>query len=284
MENTKFLSMHLGTLYKKHGMSISYVSGYVDGYTACNYVCSKHGEFVNLPVYVTGGRKQRNGCPDCSLQNRRTGRRNTKLYGVGVNDWDGNVSISYSEKIPEYRMWKDLLKRVYSDVYQQKSPTYIGVTIDKRWHSLKCFIEDVSKLKNYQKGLHDGYALDKDIAINGNRHYSLETCCFVPPEINTQFRITSKVSDLPIGVYKKDGVNGCKYACDCRSGNKTVYLGLYQTPEEAFEVRKKFKQGVMKELAEKYEDVLDERVLHKLLNYDYNENGLITTPDLTKEI
>ena len=132
MENTKFLSMHLGTLYKKHGMSISYVSGYVDGYTACNYVCSKHGEFVNLPVYVTGGRKQRNGCPDCSSQNRRTGRRNTKLYGVGVNDWDGNVSISYSEKIPEYRMWKDLLKRVYSDVYQQKSPTYIGVTIDKR--------------------------------------------------------------------------------------------------------------------------------------------------------
>ena len=59
---------------------------------------------------------------------------------------------------------------------------------------------------------------------------------------------------------------------------------MYQTPEEAFEVRKKFKQGVMKGLAEKYENILDERVLHKLSNYDYNENGLITTPDLIKEI
>ena len=30
MENTKFLSMHLGTLYEKHGMPISYISVYTD--------------------------------------------------------------------------------------------------------------------------------------------------------------------------------------------------------------------------------------------------------------
>lgn len=283
MEDSKFLSMHLGTLYKKHGMAISYVSGYVDNNTACNYICSKHGEFVNVPVYVTGGRKQRNGCHSCSSQNYRTSRRKRKLYGVGVNDWDEAVSINYSKKIPEYQMWKDLLKRVYSDKYHQKSPTYVGVTIDPKWHSLKGFIEDVSKLKNYEKGLYEGYALDKDIAINGNRHYSLGTCCFVPPEVNMQFRVVSKTNDLPVGVYKKDNVKGCSYACDCRSDNKTTYLGMYRTQEEAFEVRKKFKQGVMKELAERYKTLLDERVLHKLSNFDYDESGLITTQDLIKE-
>lgn len=282
MENTKFLSMHLGTLYKKHGMSIMYVDGYVDNNTACNYICSKHGEFVNVPVYITSGSKQRNGCSECASQNRQASRRKNKLYGVGVNDWDDAVSINYSKKIPEYQMWKDLLKRVYSDKYHQKTPTYVGVTVDHKWHSLKCFIEDVSKLKNYEKGLYEGYALDKDIVVNGNRHYSIDTCCFVPMEVNTQFKVLVKTNGLPKGVYK-NAPSG-KYCCDCTTPEKTVYLGRYETPEEAFEVRKKFKQNEMKRLAKKYQGVLDERVIHKLENFDYNEDGVTTTPDLVKEI
>lgn len=283
MGNTKFLSMHLGTLYKKHGVSISYVSGYIDNYTACRYVCALHGEFENIPVYITSGSKQRNGCRDCASKNYRTSRRKSKLYGVGVNDWDDSVSVGYSKKIPEYQMWKDVLKRVYSEKYHKKSPTYIGVTIDPKWHSLKGFIEDVSKLRNYEKALYSGYALDKDIAINGNRNYSLDTCCFVPPEVNTQFKVINKHNDLPVGVYEKRKVSGSGYACDCRANGETIYLGTYTTPEEAFEVRKEFKQSVMKELAVKYENLLDERVLHKLLNFDYDVNGTVTTEDLIKE-
>lgn len=57
-----------------------------------------------------------------------------------------------------------------------------------------------------------------------------------------------------------------------------------KTPEEAFEVRKKFKQNEMKKLAKKYQGVLDERVIHKLENFDYNEDGITITPDLVKEI
>lgn len=282
MSNTKFLSMHLGTLYKKHGMSISYMSGYTDNYTACNYVCSKHGEFTNIPVNITSGSKKKNGCPSCASINRQRSARNVLLYGVGLNDWDGAVSVSYSKKIPEYQMWKDLLKRVYSEKYHKKSPTYIGVTIDPKWHSLKGFIEDVSTLKNYEEALYNGYALDKDIAVNGNRHYSLENCCFVPPEVNTQFKVLNKTNGLPKGVYKKTDSN--KFACDCRTSEKTFYLGLYDTPEEAFIVRKRFKQIEMKKLADKYRGVLDERVIHKLEHFDYNEDGLTTTSDLIKEI
>ena len=284
MNNAKFLSMHLGTLYKKHGMSISYVSGYTDNNTACRYTCAIHGEFENIPVYITSGSKQRNGCRDCASKNYQTSRRKNKLYGVGVNDWDDSVSIGYSKKIPEYQMWKDLLKRVYSEKYHKKSPTYIGVTVDPKWHSLKGFIEDVSKLKNYEKALYSGYALDKDIAVNGNRHYSLDTCCFVPQEVNIQFKVVSKNSELPIGVYEKRKVNGSSYACDCQANNKTIYLGMYPTPEEAFIVRKKFKQQEMQRLADKYRGILDERVIYKLEHFDYDENGSIVTPNLIKEI
>ena len=42
MGNSK-LTQFLGTLYKKHGMSITYVSGYVDTMTNCTFMCAKQG-------------------------------------------------------------------------------------------------------------------------------------------------------------------------------------------------------------------------------------------------
>ena len=40
----------------------------------------------------------------------------------------------------------------------------------------------------------------------------------------------------------------------------------------------------MKKLAKKYQGLLDEMVVHKLENFDYNEDGVTITPDLVKEI
>ena len=59
---------------------------------------------------------------------------------------------------------------------------------------------------------------------------------------------------------------------------------MYPTPEEAFIVRKKFKQQEMQRLADKYRGILDERVIYKLEHFDYDENGSIVTPNLIKEI
>ena len=276
MQN-KYLTQFLGSLYKKHGMSISYIEGYQGLYETCKFMCTKHGEFVAIPYNVVhNGGKTANSCQSCGSDNRSKSARSKKLYGVGINDWGKLVSISSAKKIPEYKMWKDLLKRVYSEVYHKKSPTYIGTSLDKKWLSLTNFIEDVSKLPNYEKGLTEGWALDKDIILNGNRHYSLETCCFVPPDVNSNFRQVTKSNGLPLGVYlKKSG----KFACDCPTPTKTIYLGLHNTPEEAFLARKKFKQSVMKGLANKYREVLDHRVIYKLDNFDYNHSGSVITKD-----
>ena len=222
MGNSK-LTQFLGTLYKKHGMSITYVSGYVDTMTKCTFMCAKHGEFEKKPYSVAHQGKKNAGCKLCGRENLISKRRKNNLYGVGVNDWDDVVSISYSEKIPEYQMWKDLLKRVYSDRYHEKSPTYIGTSMDEKWHSMKAFVSDVSRLKNYDKALHEGWALDKDIVVFGNKHYSFDTCCFVPPEINSHFKDLKKTNGLPMGVYKT--VRG-KYACDVKVDKKTTYLGV----------------------------------------------------------
>ena len=278
MQN-RYLTQFLGSLYKKHGMSVSYIEGYQGLQESCKFMCAKHGEFTATPYNVVhNGGKTANSCQSCGSDNRSKSSRSKKLYGVGINDWDGLVSVSTAQKIPEYKMWKDLLKRVYSEAYHKKSPTYIGTSLDKRWLNLTNFIEDVSKLPNYKKGLTEGWALDKDIILNGNKHYSLETCCFVPPDVNGNFKQLNKSNELPMGVYLKK-TNG-KFACDCRTPEKTVYLGMYDTPEQAFLVRKTFKQSVMKDLANKYRGVLDYRVIHKLDNFDYNYAGSVITEDI----
>ena len=47
----------------------------------------------------------------------------------------------------------------------------------------------------------EGWQLDKDILIKGNKIYSPDTCCFVPSEINNLFVGCNKSrGSLPIGV------------------------------------------------------------------------------------
>lgn len=270
--DSKFLSKFLGTLYKRHGMSVSYKDGYVDGQTPCNFICSVHGDFVNKPHNVVHQGISRNGCGVCASKNRMKSHRKSLVCGVGINDWDDVVYVTANDKIPEYKMWKDMLKRVYSPVYQAKSKHYIGASCDPKWLSLKGFIEDVSRMPNYDKGLTGGWSLDKDIIVTGNKHYSKDTCAFVPQEINSNFKTSTKSGGLPMGVYSHK--NG-KFACDCSIKHKTHYLGMYDTPEEAFAVRKTFKQKHMKNIAAEYEGVVDSRVILKLKGYDYDYNGNI---------
>lgn len=40
---------------------------------------------------------------------------------------------------------------------------------------------------NTQEYRQDVWCLDKDILVRGNKLYSPETCCFVPPEVNILF-------------------------------------------------------------------------------------------------
>lgn len=271
---SKQLTQFLGTLMKRHGLSVSYIDGYNSTLEYCNFICAKHGEFVNKPYNVV--HQGSNGCKECGYE-RRHKRNASKLYGVGINDWDDRVSTSIVDKIAEYQMWKDLLKRIYSKKYQNKSPNYVGCTVDEKWLSLKAFINDVSILKNYEKGLYNGWCLDKDILKNSNKHYSLENCCFVPPKVNSNFKKLNKVTELPCGVYihSRSG----RYCCDITVDSKTIYLGSYDTAEEAFLIRKAAKQKEMSLLADKYIDELDGGVIYKLKNYDYDYNGNVITPD-----
>ena len=106
----------------------------------------------------------------------------------------------------------------------------------------------------------EGFHLDKDILIKGNKIYSFKTCCFVPVEINSLLTKTnSKRGNLPIGVSK----SGNKYKARLNSN----LLGTFDTSKEAFKVYKVAKEKHIKEVAEIWKSQITKQVYKALLKY-----------------
>ena len=142
-------------------------------------------------------------------------------------------------------------------------PTYVDCTISEGFKDLNFFYEWCLEQVGFAN---NKWHLDKDILVKGNREYGDQTCCFVPEEINLMF-VTQKSNRgvLPIGV------SYCKpfnlYQAKVRKNNKTVDLGFYCTPEEAFYAYKQAKEDYIKEVANKWKDQIDTRVYEALMNW-----------------
>lgn len=95
------------------------------------------------------------------------------VCGVGyIGDGGYKASIK-GLQTNSYQIWLGMMKRCYSDKFQIRHPTYIGCTVCEDWHNFQNFAEwfDLNYI--------DGFELDKDIRIDGNKIYSPETCLFV---------------------------------------------------------------------------------------------------------
>jgi len=185
------------------------------------------------------------------------------VCGVGVNDWVGNISVG-GKRIREYDLWTSMLKRCFDEKCKQKHPTYQGVTCSKDWLSMTKFIEDVSQMRGF--GL-EGWQLDKDILVKGNKLYSKDTCCFVPQEVNSLLiKCDNSRGEYPVGVYfhKASG----KFMAQLAINGKVKFLGRFTAPEEAFQAYKTAKEAQIKAVAEKWKHLLDEIVYLALLAYE----------------
>jgi len=199
------------------------------------------------------------------LEDLKMGRKRSLVFGVGVNDWIGDISVG-GKDIREYQLWKSMLERCFSDGFKQSRPTYEGVTCSHEWLSMTNFIEDVSQMKGY--GL-SGWALDKDILVKGNKLYSKDTCCFVPAEVNSLLiKRDNCRGEYPVGVCF-DKASG-KFKASLAINGKRKHLGLFASPEEAFQVYKRAKEAQIKAVADKWQHLLDERVYLALMAYEVN--------------
>lgn len=169
----------------------------------------------------------------------------------------------YNSTYKSYYVWKDMFKRCYDSKYLVKFNTYIGCSVCEEWHNFQNFAEWHEE--NYYTIGNEKMQLDKDILFKGNKIYSPETCVYVPEKINYLFvKSNKRRGDYPIGVYLHS--DGDKFVAQCDDG-KAIYLGRYDTPEEAFDVYKSFKENLVKQIADKYYGSIPEKLYRAMYNY-----------------
>ena len=111
--------------------------------------------------------------------------------------------------------------------------------------------------ENYYEVPGEKMCLDKDILCKGNKVYSRDTCIFVPQRINNLFTKCNKSRGKdPIGVHPNSSGS---YVVLCNDiYGKRIYLGSYSAKEEAFRIYKNYKEKVIKEVIDSYEDKIPE--------------------------
>lgn len=183
--------------------------------------------------------------------------RNKKVFGVGVNDFQGCTCDSSGRINRPYRDWYNMLSRCYCKI--KNAPTYNDCTVCDEWLYSSNFI------KWHNEHYIEGFQLDKDILIKGNKVYSPATCAFVPQEINSLFtKHNATRGKYPIGVYKNSRGKGYDAKVWMPKGcvNKR-----FDTIEEAFNAYKESKEAYIKIIADKYKGVISDEIYNAMYKY-----------------
>ena len=187
------------------------------------------------------------------------------VYGVGCNDVQFQIKID-GKIVWQYHLWVNMLQRAFDAKYKQRSPTYEDATCCDEWLSFGNFVEWVNREVGY-KGKPEGYCLDKDIIVKGNKTYSPEACSFVPTAVNLLLNDRSNDRGIyPVGVYFDKNVG--KYKAYLTCFGKLKHLGLYTTIESASFAYKVAKEAQIKIVATQYKDVLSPAVYESLMNWE----------------
>jgi len=163
----------------------------------------------------------------------------------------------------EYSLWQGIRARCFRNS-SKKDAGYKDCTVDPRFYGFQAFAAWVTK----QIGFYDGFQLDKDLLVKGNRTYGPDQCIFLPHEINSSLIKNSGIrGDLPIGVLRNAGqaINPFRACISISQRNRRI--GSYETPNEAFLAYKEAKESAIKELAHKYKHAIDPRAFAALINY-----------------
>lgn len=176
------------------------------------------------------------------------------------------LSTKDYKRTNQYSSWYDMMRRCYDLKRMQSFPTYKNCTVVEQWHNFQNFAKWHNE--NYYEVEGQTMSLDKDILIRGNKIYSPETCVFVPQNINALFtKHDAKRGLYPIGVSFHKGIG--KFTARCANGNgKNVNLGVFLTPESAFNVYKKYKENLIKEIADKFKNQIPQKLYDALYKYE----------------
>lgn len=171
-----------------------------------------------------------------------------------------------------YRMWQGLLERVYSPLLHKRAPRYKDCTLSEEWHNYQLFCRDILEMcPTLMTDLEAKYELDKDLLYSGNKHYSKETCCFIPSELNCIITQANTIrGQYPVGV-SYDVSKKC-FRAQVSKKDKCHKYGHYKTPEEAFARYKIEKETYVQERAQYWKDKISPEAYEALLCWEVKIN------------
>jgi len=175
-----------------------------------------------------------------------------RIYGVGYTGEGRFKSTKSSPHAKIYYLWTHVLERCYSIEWQKNNPTYKMCSVDEKWHNFQNFA--IWYEENFKPEYMEGWHLDKDIIIQGNKIYSSETCMFAPNELNALCKSTKKSEKgLLKAVVQSPNKHG-KFFARIGRNNKRDNLCMRDTQEESFLDYKINKEREFKKAAEKWKD------------------------------
>lgn len=189
------------------------------------------------------------------------------IFGVGyIGSGEYPTSVSHQLTHP-YRIWYRVLERCYKKERTPKNSTYLNVSVCNEW---KCFQNFAKWYEENWKPYMEGWEIDKDILVKNNKVYSPETCCFVPKEINKLFVIRQNDrGKYPVGVHK---IPNGRFQARLNVDKSRVSLGVFDTPEEAFQAYKIAKEKRIAEVADKWKGKITEEVYQAMYNFKIEIN------------
>jgi len=193
--------------------------------------------------------------------NLRNGKVKNPFYqssfGVGYFGAGCYKSAAGGNHTPAYNSWNRMMQRCYSAEYHARKPTYAFCSVITEWHNFQVFAEWHDREPNSGS---QGFHLDKDLRVGGNKVYGPDTCSFVPAPINSLLTDSAASrGSLPQGV--SPHIKGLQSTL--RVKGKNFLLGIYATTDQAFSVYKKAKEVNVRSMAEEWRECLHPEV------YDY---------------
>lgn len=178
---------------------------------------------------------------------------------VGVGKHIASVGV---KSTPEYMLWKQMIYRCYDSLYHNRQPTYVDCTVCSEWLNFQNFAEWLSTQKNYR----EGYELDKDLVIKGNKQYSPAACRFIPKKLNVILNnCGASRGKYPVGVYFNK--NERRFAAAIRINGKKKGLGYFDSVTEAHKVYVKAKEDYVKSEAQRFKGEIDDDVFNALMSW-----------------
>lgn len=160
------------------------------------------------------------------------------------------------ENSPEYKKWYQMISRCYID---RRLTSYTDCSVCDEWHNFQNFADWMNTQTYYE-----GWVLDKDLLIPGNRIYRPEACCLIPQEINNIIILKKrKKSSLPMGVSRV----GHKYRAVMHIGRTNKHLGYYTSVKDARNAYLTEKQKHITDVANKWRTLIGEKTYIALINY-----------------